>query len=120
MLTSCKTGKKKKKNETHKKDKRIGKDTLMLIFSILFFIQRENRWGTYMLQADTISKKMESPKGISFSLIISAKIRTLDGWPPLLKALIKAEQAIVSGRILFASISSNSTQAFSQFSDRKY
>jgi hypothetical protein len=102
MLTSLKT----KNSQTNKKEARIGKDKLMCIFNVLFFnTDGENRCATYMLQADTISKKMASPNGISFSLIVSARTRTLDGWPPLLRALIKAEQAIVSGMILFVSSS---------------
>lgn len=73
--------------------------------------------GTYRLQANTISKKIESEKVISCSLINSATRRTLDGWPPLLKALISAEHAIESGSILFVSISRNSAHAFSQSSE---
>lgn len=67
-----------------------------------------------MLQADTISNKIASLKGISFSLIKSARTRTLDGWPPLLKALISAEHATESGWMLVVSISRNSAHAFSQ------
>lgn len=73
--------------------------------------------GTYRLQADTISKKIASEKVISFSLIKSATRRTLDGWPPLLKALISAEHAIESGSILYVSISRNNAHAFSQSSE---
>lgn len=63
------------------------------------------------------SKKIESVKGISFSLMCSARIRTLDDWPPLLKALIKTEHAIESGWTPFVSISWNSVKALSQFSN---
>lgn len=77
---------------------------------------KEEEEATHKLQADTISKKMASLKGISFSRMISARIRTLDGSPPLLKALIKAEHAMTSSWMPLVSISWNRTQAFSQFS----
>lgn len=67
--------------------------------------KKTKKSATHKLQADTISKKMASLKGISFSLMSSARIRTLDGWPPLLKALIKAEHAMTSSWMPFVSIS---------------
>lgn len=70
-----------------------------------------------MLQADTISKKTASFKGIAFSLIYFAKTRTLDGCPPLLKARIRAEHAIESGWIPLSSISRKIAEAFAQFSE---
>ena len=72
--------------------------------------------STYVLQAEKISKKTAPVKGTSFSRIKSIRIKTFDGWPPLLKALINAEQAIVSGSTPFSSISKKSSQAFSHFS----
>lgn len=67
-----------------------------------------------MLHAETISKKTASMKEIFLSLINSATIRTLAGWHPLLKALIRDEQAIESGITLFDSISLNTSKTFSK------
>lgn len=72
-----------------------------------------------MLQADNISKKLVSLKGIPFSFIISARIRTLEAWFPLLNAFIKAEHATGSSSMLFVSISLNNAQAFSHVSGMK-
>lgn len=73
----------------------------------------------YMLQAEIISNILVSFNAIPFSFINSARRRTLAGWHPLLKTFIRDEHAIESGWISFISISSNSDNAFSQFSSYK-
>lgn len=60
---------------------------------------------------------MASVNGIFFSCILSTRSRALLGWPPSLKALIRATHAMVSSLMSLVTISSKIAYAFSQCSD---